>query len=1123
MKEIRRENVELDKYTIGGEKGSPIGGAYVHVKEDEKPPLDEAYNVSIRGDIDSIDVIEYEPNDEPYDMEDEDEVFEPTYDINAYDRDGEYVLCGELTIDEILDYFDEGILHMLTNHEGRKVSSNVYMIDDLLMRNTTPSDVNNVEEVNKMAKKLSTGGPSQYLLVDGDTIAFHDHIYITSIDGMTPSKFLSLGNIRLGNNSIELMKEPTQEQCSELKRFIQGKKEIYLDISKYTEGSTYGRNIVGACYYEPNPNRVVNDIVNYFENGIKPLGNMAFESRRRYKYLVENLGLEVSKDEVDLSTLSKKNSLNPKIWDGMRLNPKIRLKLLDIADDFWDFVDVKWVDPISIILTGSICNYNWSEASDIDLHLVVDYSKVDEKTEFVKQFFDMKRNEWNDKHSALEMMGFKVELYVQDSNSDVTSDGIYDLEENKWVSEPTRPTEDFAEANEDAISDVAAKIMTLIDDLEEEISLAKDEYKARYFGELASELVSHIYKMRHDSLENQGELSVGNMVYKILRRSGYIDKIFDAIYLSYDKENSIDEQKERLNEYLDKNYNYPLVQYFRAMSKASDKEKVVDLCYEVPSIMKEYIEDMMDSSPYSDEFYELSEEGVLEAAFDDYDDESINKIVDVIERNKLGAHCISTVENIASNEGAYMDLPAWMTMDFEGVVKNEWCIHFTNDANNIARYGFKYGTEEIERLAYTKRQAKGNKGYDFAFLVDDRLNTNYGNEAVLFRTSGVKVTHYGDQESQVVFWGGYAKDFIPIYKNSYNGEWEICSAMDGRTLYSSEDIDDLITWAMRNHFQYRKHIIYDRTNAKDVYYECITESADIFSVAKEKFGTTSDLREGGFILPDGSVLDFSGRHALGASKWQIGIRGRRTCDHNDIGDIMYDNDGHKVEGIDDIDKYSFMNLGAVRIDYDCGLISLVHEPTPKQLNVMKAIWRYNKGCLTVDLFDSNGDVRDSVEYDHVKWTRFVSDLDKYFNEGINPSSSNNMYYEEISRLKPFVSLLSEEIVADGNSEHNPYSKRWKQEREALKSFITNYGKIMTSKENGKEYMVYYDDCISNLIGINYVLCVQWDNLKMKPKSTVYIRALDKFTNRRFQANNDTRGRDNQIGTNDDIAYQPQQQ
>ena len=850
MANLQRENIELDKYTIGGEKGSPIGGAYFHVKEEEKPSLDEAYNVSIRGDIDDIDSIEYEPNDVQEDEDDED--FEPTYDINAYDNEGEYVLCGELTIDEILDYFDEDILNMLTNHEGRKISSNIYRIDDLLMRNTTPSDVNNVEEVNRIAKKIATGGPSQYLLVDGELIAFHDHIYITSVDGMTPSKFLSLGNIRLGSNSIELMKEPTREQCVVLKQFIQGKKEIYLDISKYKEGSTYGANIVGACYNNPNPNRVVNDIVNYFENGIKPLGNMAFESRRRYKYLVENLGLEVSKGDVDLTSLSKKNSLNPNIWDGMKLNPKIRLKLLDIADDFWEFVDVKWVDPISIILTGSICNFNWSDASDIDLHLVVDYSEVDEKTEFVKQFFDMKKNEWNENHSSLEIMGFNVELYVQDSNADLASQGVYDLEENKWISEPSMPQGNFAEENENAISDLAARIMTLIDELENEIAIAKDTYKSRYFGELASEFVSHIHKMRHDSLEKQGEDSIGNMVYKVLRRSGYIDKIYDAIYLAYDKENSIDESKEPLNEY-------------------------------------------------------------------------------------------------------------------------------------------------------------------------------------------------------------------------------------------------------------------------DVYYECITESTDIFSAAKSKFGVTRDLREGGFVLPDGSVLDFSGRHALSSPKGNIDLRGRRTCDHNDIGDLMFDDNGNKVEGIDDIDKYSFMNLGAVRIDYNEGLISLVHEPTSKQLNVIKAIWRYNQGCVTIDFFAPNGDINDSVDYDHVKWTRLVADLDKYFNEGINPSASNNRYYEEISRLRPFVSLLSEEIVADGNSEHNPYSKRWKAEREALKSFISNYGKVMTSKENGKEYMVYYDDCISNLIGFNYVLCLQWDRIKMKPKSTVYIRALDKFTNRIFQANNDTRGRDNEIGTNDDMT------
>ena len=40
---------------------------------------------------------------------------------------------------------------------------------------------------------------------------------------------------------------------------------------------------------------------------------------------------------------------------------------------------------------------------------------------------------------------------------------------------------------------------------------------------------------------------------------------------------------------------------------------------------------------------------------------------------------------------------------------------------------------------------------------------------------------------------------------------------------------------------------------------------------------------------------------------------------------------------------------------------------------------------------------------------------------------------------------------------------------------------------------------------------------MKPSSTIYVRALDKFTNRRFNANFDARGKDNEYGTNDDIS------
>ena len=120
--------------------------------------------------------------------------------------------------------------------------------------------------------------------------------------------------------------------------------------------------------------------------------------------------------------------------------------------------------------------------------------------------------------------------------------------------------------------------------------------------------------------------------------------------------------------------------------------------------------------------------------------------------------------------------------------------------------------------------------------------------------------------------------------------------------------------------------------------------------------------------------------------------------------------------------------------------------------------------------------------------------------------------------------LNEEVVADGDSEHNPYAKRWKAERDALKNFLKNFGQIMTSKENGKQYKVFQDQGISNLIGYNYCICIQWDPIKMEVGSTPYIRAMDKFTRRIFQAQFDDRGRDNERGTSDDIgnSYQPVQ-
>ena len=85
----------------------------------------------------------------------------------------------------------------------------------------------------------------------------------------------------------------------------------------------------------------------------------------------------MSEESKIISSFSLQETLNPKIWDNYAnpkkasLKPEIRKKLLEIAHEFMDFIDVEFfVDDI--IFTGSLSNFNWSDFSDVDLHLEVE-------------------------------------------------------------------------------------------------------------------------------------------------------------------------------------------------------------------------------------------------------------------------------------------------------------------------------------------------------------------------------------------------------------------------------------------------------------------------------------------------------------------------------------------------------------------------------------------------------------------------------------------------------------------------------------------------------------------------------------------------------------------------------
>lgn len=250
---------------------------------------------------------------------------------------------------------------------------------------------------------------------------------------------------------------------------------------------------------------------------------------------------EVEAEDLRLKSFETKDELHPKFWVNDKLNSRVRLRLLDIADDFIDNLAVDWVKPKDIVFTGSLANYNWSKYSDIDLHIIMKYSDVYKKTEFVEDYFKGKKDLWANEHENLKIYGYPVEVYVEDSENEAESTGVYSLCKNKWIKKP----DDFQDAklNEEYIKRYASQLMTKIDNIEEKLKDEKDEHKIETAHNQLTALAKKIKNMRQESLKKSGEMGSGNIIFKLLRRTDYIKKMYDLINSSYDSINSIKENK----------------------------------------------------------------------------------------------------------------------------------------------------------------------------------------------------------------------------------------------------------------------------------------------------------------------------------------------------------------------------------------------------------------------------------------------------------------------------------------------------------------------------------------------------------------------------------------------------
>ena len=268
--------------------------------------------------------------------------------------------------------------------------------------------------------------------------------------------------------------------------------------------------------------------------------------------------------EKQIQLYKPKKQLNPDLFNEDEImDSRVRLKLLDIVDDFIKTLAIDWVKPKNIFVIGSIVNYNWGTFSDIDINIVYDFSKIYKKnTEFVADYLWAKRNEWNQKHEELKIKGFPVELTVVDVNKLGVSSGIYDLEKNKWEKEPTDL--DNIQFNVEYIKSYCSKQMIKVDEIIDKIDTETDTHKLGKLSKKLETINQNWIDFRKKALKSkQKEMSNGNIIMKILKHSGYVQKVRDYINKAYDKQNSLKEHKSRtviLTE--EQAYYYQAVNYY---------------------------------------------------------------------------------------------------------------------------------------------------------------------------------------------------------------------------------------------------------------------------------------------------------------------------------------------------------------------------------------------------------------------------------------------------------------------------------------------------------------------------------------------------------------------------------
>ena len=217
--------------------------------------------------------------------------------------------------------------------------------------------------------------------------------------------------------------------------------------------------------------------------------------------------------------------LNPQLFDAEdNLKQDVLKSLKEIGKAFYENTELE--APVKdILMIGSSAGYNWTPTSDIDLHILIDFKDIDKNKDLVKGYVDALKGNWNQSHH-IRVGNHPVEVYIQDVDEKNKSQAVYSILNDKWVLKPEyEDLEIDKEAIKKKYKDLTARINKAVES--EDLDALK-------------KLMKKIYDMRQTGLDSVGEYSTENLVFKLLRTKGYINRIKDTSKNITDKKLSRD-------------------------------------------------------------------------------------------------------------------------------------------------------------------------------------------------------------------------------------------------------------------------------------------------------------------------------------------------------------------------------------------------------------------------------------------------------------------------------------------------------------------------------------------------------------------------------------------------------